>query len=52
MGSRDRSERSAKGIAKVDLGLGRGKHSYDKRATLKDRDWKRDKARIMKAGRE
>lgn len=38
-----------RGIAKVQLGLARGKHSYDKRASVKDRDWKRDKARIMRA---
>jgi len=37
-----------RGIAKVELGLARGKHSYDKRASVKDRDWKRDKARLMR----
>lgn len=37
-----------KGMAKVDLGLAKGKHSYDKRATSKDRDWKRDKARLLR----
>src|ERR1700733_1024138 len=38
-----------RGIAKVELGLGKGKHKSDKRATIKERDWKRDKARIMRA---
>lgn len=36
-----------RGIAKVDLGLGKGKNKGDKRQTSKDRDWKRDKARLM-----
>jgi len=35
------------GRAKVDLGLGKGKNKGDKRQTNKDRDWKRDKARLM-----
>jgi SsrA-binding protein len=38
-----------RGIAKVELGLGKGKHKSDKRETTKQRDWKRDKARIMRA---
>ena len=29
------------------VGLGRGKKLYDKRETMKDRDWSRDKQRIM-----
>ncbi len=36
-----------RGIAKVELGLAKGKHKADKRQTTKDRDWKRDKARMM-----
>jgi len=36
-----------RGIAKVDLGLGKGKNKGDKRQSNKDRDWKRDKARLM-----
>lgn len=38
-----------RGIAKVLLGLARGKKQHDKRQTTKDRDWKRDQARIMRA---
>ena len=38
-----------KGRAKVDIGLAKGKKSHDKRATVKDRDWKRQQARIMKS---
>jgi len=33
---------------KLDIGLGKGKKLHDKRATDKDRDWQRDKQRIMK----
>ena len=40
-----------KGRAKIELGLGRGKASYDKRAAIADRDAKRDLARITKLGR-
>lgn len=38
-----------KGIAKVELGIARGKKLHDKRETEKKRDWARDKARIMRA---
>jgi len=38
-----------RGIAKVDLGLARGKRKADKRETIKDRDWQRDKARLLRA---
>lgn len=36
-----------KGLAKLEVGLGRGKKNYDKREAIKDRDWKLQKARIM-----
>lgn len=35
--------------AKLAVGLARGKKQHDKRATEKERDWARDKARIMRA---
>ncbi len=35
------------GKAKLEIGLGTGKKNYDKRETIKDRDWQRQKARIM-----
>jgi len=38
----------SRGRAKIKIGLGKGKKHHDKRATEKDRDWQRDKARIMK----
>jgi SsrA-binding protein len=34
--------------AKLEIGLAKGKKQHDKRAVAKDRDWQRDKARIMK----
>ena len=37
------------GRAKLEIGLSKGKKQHDKRATDKDRDWQRDKGRIMKA---
>ena len=37
-----------RGIAKVAIGLAKGKRKSDKRAAEKERDWKRDKARIMR----
>ena len=39
---------NARGIAKVDLGLARGKRKYDKREAEKTRDWARQKARLMR----
>ena len=40
----------SRGRAKLKLGIAKGKKQHDKRATAKDRDWKRDKARILKPG--
>lgn len=37
-----------RGMVKVELGIAKGKHKADKREAIKERDWKRDKARIMK----
>lgn len=37
-----------RGMAKVELGIAKGKKKADKRATEKDRDWQRDKARAMR----
>lgn len=38
-----------KGRAKLEVGLAKGKKLHDKRAAEKDRDWKRDKQRILKS---
>ncbi len=37
-----------RGVAKLALGLARGKKKVDKRETIKQRDWQRDKARLMR----
>ena len=37
-----------RGKAKLSVGLGKGKKQHDKRSTEKDRDWQRDKSRIMR----
>lgn len=37
-----------RGMAKLELALGEGKHKYDKRETVKDRDWGRQKARLLR----
>ena len=39
-----------KGRAKLEIGLAKGKKDHDKRATDKDRDWGREKERILKHG--
>ena len=37
-----------RGMAKVLIGLGKGKKSFDKRETQKKRDWERQKGRLMR----
>ncbi len=37
-------------LAKLEIGLAKGKKLHDKRATEKDRDWKREKQRLLKHG--
>ena len=37
-----------KGIAKLDIGIAKGKKQADKRETDKKRDWAREKARLMR----
>jgi len=37
-----------KGIAKVTIGIAKGKKQHDKRATEKKRDWNKQKARILR----
>ena len=38
------------GRAKLEMGLAKGKKQHDKRATEKERDWQRDKARLLRRG--
>ena len=37
-----------RGMAKLELALAKGKQLHDKRDTAAERDWQRDKARLMK----
>jgi SsrA-binding protein len=37
-----------RGIAKLELALAKGKKAHDKRAATKDREWKRQQARLMR----
>ena len=39
-----------RGKVKVEIGMAKGKKQHDKRKTQKDRDWERQKGRIMKRG--
>ena len=39
-----------KGRAKCVIGVAKGKKQHDKRATEKDRDWQRDKSRMLRRG--
>ena len=37
-----------KGFVKMSIGLGKGKKNVDKRETIKQREWSREKSRILK----
>ena len=39
-----------RGMAKLELAVAKGKNAPDKREALKERDWNRNKARILKEG--
>ena len=40
---------NSRGRAKVELALARGKKVHDKRDTVKERDWKREQARLLRS---
>lgn len=40
----------SKGRAKLQIGLAKGKQKHDKRASEKERDWVREKARVLRRG--
>lgn len=40
-----------RGRAKLEIGLAKGKKSHDKRAAEREREWDRDKSRILKSTR-
>ena len=37
-----------RGIAKIEIALAKGKKAHDKRQVVAERDWQRDKARLMR----
>ena len=37
-----------KGLVKLQIGLAKGKKIHDKREATAERDWKRDKARLLR----
>ena len=39
---------NTRGVAKLELGIAKGKKLHDKRETEKQRDWARDKARLLR----
>lgn len=39
---------SGKNLVKINIAIAKGKKQHDKRATLKERDWNREKARLLK----
>lgn len=39
---------NGRGRAKVELALAKGKKAHDKRETIKERDWKREAARVLR----
>ncbi len=40
-----------RGLAKLEIGLAKGKKQHDKREAIKQKDWARDKQRILKNNR-
>jgi len=38
----------SKGKVKVEIGMAKGKKQHDKRKSIKERDWERQKNRLMK----
>ena len=38
----------SKGRVKLDVGLAKGKKQYDKRATIKEREWNREQQRLLR----
>ncbi|MBS0386669.1 MAG: SsrA-binding protein SmpB [Proteobacteria bacterium] len=39
---------NARGIAKLEIALAKGKKAHDKRASAKDREWKRQQSRLLR----
>jgi SsrA-binding protein len=43
---------NARGLAKVEIALAKGKKDHDKRDTIKERDWNRQKSRLMRGDKD
>jgi SsrA-binding protein len=43
---------NGRGIAKVEIALAKGKQQHDKRETIKQRDWNREKTRVLKGEKD
>lgn len=43
---------NTKGVAKLEIALAKGKKEYDKRETIKQRDWNRQKSRVLRNERD
>ncbi len=41
----------SRGLVKAEIGLAQGKKHYDKRQTIKERDWNREKQKLLKHSR-
>lgn len=39
---------NSRGIAKVELGVAKGKRKYEKRASIQEREWKRNQNRLLR----
>ncbi len=39
---------NGRGLAKIEIGLAKGKKAYDKRETIKKRDWSKQRQRLLK----
>ena len=43
---------NARGIAKCEIALAKGKKAHDKRETIKERDWNREKSRVLRGNQK
>ena len=43
---------NARGVAKCELALAKGKKTHDKRETIKQRDWNREKSRVLRGNQK
>lgn len=43
---------NSRGFAKVEISLAKGKAEHDKRATIKNREWDREKSRVLRGDKD